>query len=77
MSACAIPERGGRAGEGALVERLRRGDPAAVGAVYDQHHAAVRAFARRLLGEDAAAEDLVHEVFVSLPGAARRVLGES
>lgn len=70
-------DEGGSKGDGALVERLRRADPAALGAVYDQHHAAVRAFARRLIGDDAAAEDLVHEVFVSLPGAARRFQGNS
>jgi RNA polymerase sigma-70 factor (ECF subfamily) len=52
-----------------IVERLRRGDPAAVAEAYDTHHAAVRRFARRLLGDDHAAEDLVHEVFVTLPSA--------
>jgi RNA polymerase sigma-70 factor (ECF subfamily) len=51
-------------------ERLvRAGDAQALGEVYDQHHEAVRAFARRLLGDDAAAEDLVHDVFVALPDA--------
>lgn len=70
-------DEAGARGEGALVERLRRADPAALGAVYDQHHAAVRAFARRLIGETAAAEDLVHEVFVSLPGAARHFEGNA
>lgn len=77
LVACALPRDGRRAEESSLIERLRRGDPAAVGVLYDQHHASVRAFARRLIGEDAAAEDLVHEVFVSLPGAARRFQGES
>ncbi|HEX9296712.1 MAG TPA: RNA polymerase sigma factor [Polyangiaceae bacterium] len=64
-------------GETWVIERLRQGDPAAVAEVYDSHHAAVRAFARRLLGEDGAAEDLVHEVFVTLPSAVRRFEGES
>lgn len=63
--------------EATLVDRLRRGDADAVGRVYDQHHAAVRAFARRLVGDDAAAEDLVHEVFVALPAAAQRFQGGS
>jgi RNA polymerase sigma-70 factor (ECF subfamily) len=63
--------------ESALVERLQRGDVAAVGEAYDQHHAAVRGFARRLVGEDAAAEDLVHEVFVTLPRAIQRFHSES
>ena len=67
----------GRTAESALVERLQRGDVAAVGEAYDQHHAAVRGFARRLVGEDAAAEDLVHEVFVTLPRAIQRFQSES
>jgi RNA polymerase sigma-70 factor, ECF subfamily len=65
------------AAESRLVEALRRGDPATVGRVYDAHHTAVRAFARRLVGDDATAEDLVHEVFVSLPAAMRRFEGQS
>ncbi len=60
-----------------LVARLARAERAAVGEVYDAHHAAVRAFARRLVGEPEAAEDLVHEVFVSLPKAARNFRGQS
>lgn len=65
------------ASEEELVERLRRGEPSAIAHVYDEHYAAVRAFARRLTGDDAAAEDLVHDVFVSLPSAAQRFRGES
>lgn len=52
-----------------LLERLARAEPSAVGRVYDEHHAAVRAFARRLLGNEASAEDLVQDVFVALPRA--------
>ncbi len=66
-----------RTAESALVERLQRGDTAAVGEAYDQHHAVVRGFARRLVGEDAAAEDLVHEVFVTLPRAILRFQSDS
>jgi len=62
---------------GSLLARLGRGEPSAVGEVYDAHHAAVRAFAKRLVGEADAAEDLVHEVFVSLPKAMRRYRGDS
>jgi RNA polymerase sigma-70 factor (ECF subfamily) len=51
---------------------LRQGDLAALGHVYDEHHHAVRMFARRLLGEEAAAEDLVHDTFLTLPKALRR-----
>ncbi|HET7540658.1 MAG TPA: RNA polymerase sigma factor [Polyangiaceae bacterium] len=60
-----------------LVVRLRRAEPSAVAEVYDAHHAAVRAFAKRLLGDAASAEDLVHEVFVSLPQAVRKFRGDS
>lgn len=63
--------------EDELIERLRRGDNAAIAEVYDEHYASVRAFARRLTGDDAAAEDLVHDVFVTLPSAAQRFRGES
>jgi RNA polymerase sigma-70 factor (ECF subfamily) len=54
---------------------LRDGDLAVLGQVYDQHHAAVRTFARRLLGDEAA-EDLVHDTFLTLPKALRRWNGE-
>jgi len=60
-----------------LVLRLRRADPSAVAEVYDAHHAVVRAFAKRLVGDAASAEDLVHEVFVSLPQAVRKFRGDS
>lgn len=60
-----------------LVERLRAAEPAAVGEVYDAHQRAVRAFAKRLVGEAAAAEDLVHDVFVALPKVMKNYRGES
>jgi RNA polymerase sigma-70 factor, ECF subfamily len=63
--------------EAELVVRLARSDPAAVGEAYDAHHGAVRAFAQRLLGENGSAEDLLHEVFVTLPRAARNFRGEA
>ena len=34
--------------EPTLLERVAQSEPAAVGEVYDEHHHAVRAFARRL-----------------------------
>jgi RNA polymerase sigma-70 factor (ECF subfamily) len=52
-------------------------DCAAVADIYDLHHDAVRAFARRLLGDQAAAEDLVHDVFLSVPRALRRYRGSA
>jgi RNA polymerase sigma-70 factor (ECF subfamily) len=63
--------------EGDFVVRLTLGDRAAVAEAYDAHHSAVRAFAKRLVGETAAAEDLVHEVFVALPQAIKNYRGEA
>lgn len=54
-----------------LCEQACEGDLAALGQLYDQHHAAVRMLGRRLLGEESA-EDLVHDTFLSLPKALRR-----
>jgi RNA polymerase sigma-70 factor (ECF subfamily) len=59
-----------------LVVRLRAGDRAAIETVYVAHHVAIRGFARRLVGDAAAAEDIVHETFVALPRAIRRFRGE-
>lgn len=60
-----------------IVARLAYGDRMAVAEAYDLYHGVVRAFAKRLVGEAAAAEDLVHEVFVSLPRAIRGYRGEA
>lgn len=62
--------------DSALVARLREGDRSAVDEAYRAHHAAIRGFARRLVGDTAAAEDIVHEAFVALPKAIRRFRGE-
>ena len=66
-----------RALEGDFVVRLTLGDRTAVAEAYDAHHSAIRAFAKRLVGETAAAEDLVHEVFVALPQAIKNYRGEA
>jgi RNA polymerase sigma-70 factor (ECF subfamily) len=55
---------------------LERGDADALRDVYRRHHEAVRAFARRLLGSDADAEEIVQDVFVGLPRAVRRFRGD-
>jgi RNA polymerase sigma-70 factor (ECF subfamily) len=60
-----------------LVGRLRAGERSALAEVYDRHHGALRAFARRLLADHDAAEDLVHDVFLALPKALRRFEGRS
>lgn len=60
-----------------LIARVKRGDPSALGDVYDLHHQAVRSFARRLVGSTEEAEDLVHEAFLTLPGALAGFEGRS
>ena len=60
-----------------LTARVRAGDAEAITMVYRQHHVAVRAFARRLVGDIESAEDLVQDVFVALPGAISRFRGDA
>jgi RNA polymerase sigma-70 factor (ECF subfamily) len=60
-----------------LVDRLSEGDEVALALLYRQHHEAVRAFARRLLGDATIAEDLVHDVFLAAPAAFRRYRHEA
>jgi RNA polymerase sigma-70 factor (ECF subfamily) len=59
------------------VEEEREEVPASLVDLYRAHHAHVRAFAQRLLGCPAQAEDLVHDVFVALPRALEKFRGES
>lgn len=77
-----LPARTKRAGapdaaELALVERLRNAEPAAVEQLYRAQHAALRAYAQRLIGDPSAAEDLVHDVFVQLPRLLARFRADS
>lgn len=60
-----------------LVDRLRRGERAALGEAFDAHHVAVRGLARRFVGHDGFAEDLVQEVFLALPRALAAFEGRS
>jgi len=62
--------------DGELVARLRAGERDAVEAAYVAFNGAVRVFARRLVGDDAAAEDIVHDTFLALPRALRGFRGE-
>lgn len=55
-----------------LAARLRARDLAAIAEAYDAHHEALCSFAKRLLGDAHAAEDLVQDVFVVLPAVAHR-----
>src|SRR5690348_4712910 len=61
----------------ALLDGLRCGDFTALATAFDLWHRRVRVLARRLLAEDAAAEDVVQEVFAALPRAARRFDGRA
>jgi RNA polymerase sigma-70 factor, ECF subfamily len=47
-----------------LIGRIRRGDTAAMGSVYDRHAPALFAIAVRMLGAEREAEDLLHDVFL-------------
>ncbi|WP_394833753.1 RNA polymerase sigma factor [Pendulispora rubella] len=58
------------------IARLKRGEASALADVYRRYHTKLRAFAQRFLGDSAAAEDLVHDVFVALPGSVARFRGE-
>jgi RNA polymerase sigma-70 factor (ECF subfamily) len=60
-----------------LAARVASGDGEALRALYEAHHQPLRAFARRVLGDEAEAEDLVHDVFVSARDAIRGFGGRS
>jgi len=77
LSQIAAVSADGGSGQSSFLDGVRRGDAAAIVEAYRAHHEAVRAFAGRLLGDAALAEDLVHDVFVALPRAARGFRGDS
>ena len=54
-----------------LIPRVRRGDPAALTAIYRAFGGELLALARRLTGSDADAEDVLHDFIVGLPEAMR------
>lgn len=61
--------------EKTILERLHKGDPDALHTIYLLYSAKVRSFAFRLLGNDADAEDLTHDVFLKI-WENRRALSE-
>jgi RNA polymerase sigma-70 factor, ECF subfamily len=63
--------------DASLLASARGGNTAALGRIYEITQHRVRRFARRLVGEDAAAEDLVQDVFVHLPSLLGRYRGEA
>lgn len=61
----------------AMLERARRGDMTAFGAIYEGYGVACYNLALRVLGEPAAAEDIVQEVFVKLFASLRGFRGDA
>ena len=61
----------------ALVERFRRGDDSAFGAIVEQHAAEVAALANRLLGWPGDVDDVVQEVFIAALVGLKKFRGES
>jgi RNA polymerase sigma-70 factor (ECF subfamily) len=66
------------ASDAAWLQELVAGQEAALTRLYKEHHAAVRALARRLLSRGNAndVEDIVHDVFVAAPTAFKNYRGE-
>lgn len=60
------PPRPGAWAERVLIERLCRGDEAALGDLYDTYAGFVHGLALRILGDRHAAEDVTQEVFVAM-----------
>lgn len=50
--------------DAALMARAARGDVQAFSQIYDRHAARALALAKRLLGDDAEAEDVLHDAFI-------------
>jgi RNA polymerase sigma-70 factor (ECF subfamily) len=63
--------------ESAVIAAVRADRLDALARVFDRFHQRVRVLARRLLWDDAAAEDVVQEVFAALPRALRGFRGEA
>jgi RNA polymerase sigma-70 factor (ECF subfamily) len=57
---------GDRGDEASLVAAVAAGDREALGALYDLHAPVLMGLARRMLGTPAAAEDLLHDVFLEV-----------
>ena len=70
MKEGAIPERQSRSAglerESELLERVRAGDPDAMAELYDRFAPLVYSAAMRVLGDGAAAEDVLQEVFLQV-----------
>jgi RNA polymerase sigma-70 factor (ECF subfamily) len=67
----------GHTDEMACLEAMRRGEPGCLGAVFETWADRLYGLALRLLGDPAAAEDVVQEAFLKLMAGASRVEGRS
>lgn len=56
-----------------LIFRFKRGSPQALRRIYDKYKGQMLKLATVLLGDGNAAEDIVHDVFVSFAGSAERI----
>ncbi len=61
----------------ACLEAMRRGEPACLGALFDTWADRLYGLALRLLGNPAAAEDVVQEAFLKLMAGAARIEGRA
>lgn len=66
-----------RGSEADLVRRTVAGEHDALLTLYRTHQHRVRAFARRVLGHEGAADDLLHELFLHLPRTLANYRGEA
>ncbi|WP_345420321.1 RNA polymerase sigma factor [Actinomycetospora chlora] len=64
--AVTTPLAGDAAADAALLERLGRGEPAALDALYQRYGRPAYSLARRICADDGLAEDVVQEVFLAL-----------
>ncbi|MBI4618137.1 MAG: sigma-70 family RNA polymerase sigma factor [Planctomycetes bacterium] len=69
-----VPQSGG---EAEWLDRCRAGDPGALAALYERHVDRVYRLVRRLVGDPARAEDVVHDVFVKVFEGIGRFEGRS
>ncbi len=65
------------ADEMACLEAMRRGEPACLGALFETWADRLYGLAMRLLGDPAAAEDVVQEAFLKLMAGAARIEGRA
>jgi RNA polymerase sigma factor (sigma-70 family) len=60
-----------------LLHRVSEGDLGPLGVLYDRHHDSVRQFVRRATAGGADVDDITHEPFLALAGAASRYDGRA